>query len=121
VDTKSLRSRFTGLLTCGAAVAAFVCLRFSHSVLQGMLGTRAGVDAALPRLALFALTLTGSGFLVAILLVCIAAVVASETILKTEESRLLVQGAVLLFLVILLAVSVAGFFISFYIPDVRID
>jgi len=86
-----------------------------------MLGTRAGVDAALPRLALFALTLTGSGFLVAILLVCIAAVVASETILKTEESRLLVQGAVLLFLVILLAVSVAGFFISFYIPDVRID
>ena len=59
MDTKSLRSRFTGLLTCGAAVAAFVCLRFSHSVLQGMLGTRAGVDAALPRLALFALTLTG--------------------------------------------------------------
>jgi len=118
---ESIRSKFTGLLTCGAAVTAFVCLRFSHSVLQRMLGTRGGVDVDLPRLAVFALRLTGAGSLAAILLICIAAVVVSEVTLKTEASRLLVQGAVLLLLVILLVVSVAGFFISFYIPDVRID
>jgi hypothetical protein len=54
-------------------------------------------------------------------LLCIAAVVVSEATLEREEIRLLVQGAVLLLLVILLAVCLAGFFISFYIPDVSID
>jgi hypothetical protein len=121
VDTKSLRSKFTGLLTCSAAVAAFVCLRFSHSVLQGMLGTLGGVDADLPRLAVFALKLAGPGILAGIVAICLGAVVASEATLESEAKRLLVQVAVLLLLVILLAVSVAGFLISFHIPDVRID
>lgn len=120
MDIKSRRSILTGLVTCGAAVAAFICLRFSHSVLLGMLGAHADVDADLPRLAVFALNFTGPRNLAAVLLICIAAVVVSEAALKTEASRLLVQGAVLLLLVVLLAVSVAGFFISFHIPDVHI-
>lgn len=121
VDTKSLRSRFTGLLTCGAVVGAFVCVRFANSVLQRMLGEFGGDHANLPRLAAHALTLTGPWLLGSIVLVCVVAVVVSEATIEAEANRLLVQGAVLLLLVILLAFSVAGFFISFYIPDVRID
>ena len=121
MDTKSLRTKLGGLLTCGAAVLAFICLRFAASVLQGMLGIAVGEHADLPRLAGFALTVTGPWVLIPLVLVCIAAVVVSEATLEREEIRLLVQGAVLLLLVILLAVCLAGFFISFYIPDVRID
>lgn len=118
---KSLRTKLTGLATCGAAVFAFICLRFAASVLQGMLGVAAGEYADLPRLAAFALTLTGPWVLGTFVLLCIAAVVVSEAVLEREEIRLLVQGGVLLLLVVLLAVCLAGFFISFYIPDVRID
>jgi len=118
---ESIRSKFTGLLTCGAAVAAIVCLRFSDSVLQGMLGVYGVDESDLPRLAALALTLTGPRLLGSMLLVCIAVVVVSEATIEREANRLLVQGAVLLLLVLVLAISLAGFFVSFHIPDVRID
>lgn len=121
MDAKRLATKLSGLLTCGAAVLAFLCLRFAASVLQGMLGIAVGEHADLPRLAAFALTVTGPWVLIPTLLVGVAAVVASEATLEREASRLLVQAAVLLLLVILLAVCLAGFFISFYIPEVRID
>jgi hypothetical protein len=121
VDTRSLRTKLTGLATCAAAVLAFICLRFAASVLRGMLGIAVGEHADLPRLAAFSLTVTGTWVLGPFVLLCIAAVIVSEAALDREEIRLLVQGAVLLLLVILLAVCLAGFFISFYIPDVSID
>jgi hypothetical protein len=120
VNTKNLRTKLTGLATFGAAVLAFMCLRFAASVLREMLGVAVGEYADLPRLAGFALTLTGPWVLGPFALLCIAAVVVSEAALEREELRLLVQGGVLLLLVILLAVCLAGFFISFYIPDVYI-
>jgi hypothetical protein len=121
VDSKGLRTKLSGLVTCGAAILALICLRFAASVLHGMLGIAVGESADLPRLAVIALSVTGRWVVIPAVLVCVAAVGASEAILERETHRLLVQGAVLLFLVILMAVCLAGFFISFYIPDVRID
>jgi hypothetical protein len=121
VDTKSLCTKLTGLATCAAAVLAFICLRFAASVLHRMLGFAVGEYADLPRLAAFALSLTGPWLLGPFVLLCIAAVGVSEATLDRVEFRLLVQGGVLLLLVILLAICLAGFFISFYIPDVHID
>jgi hypothetical protein len=121
VTFKRVRSKLTGLLTCGAAITAFVCLRFAASVLLEMLERTAGEYAELPRLAAFALTLTCPWILVPLLLLCVVAVVVSEATLESEANRLLVQAAVLLLLVVLLAMALAGFFIPFYIPDVRIE
>ena len=77
--------------------------------------------ADLPRPAVFALALTQASILIPVLLLCIAAVVFSELTIRTEGHRFLVQTAILLCFVALLAVSVWGFFIPFYIPDVHID
>ena len=118
METKSIRTRITGLLTCGAAVAAFVSLRFSSVVVQRMLGD---AGAALPRPAVIAMAITRPSILVPILVVCFVAVAASEVTLKTEASRLLVQATILLLLVLLLAVVLSGFFISFHIPEVHIQ
>jgi len=113
-----IRSRITGLLTCGAAVTAFVSLRFSASVAQRMLGD---AGAALPRPAVLALSITRPAVLVPILVFCVAMIAVSEVNVKTEANRLLVQTVILLALVLLLAVVLAGFFISFHIPDVHIE
>lgn len=113
-----VRSRITGVLTCGATVLAFVSLRFSSAVAQRMLG-HAGSD--LPRPAVLALSLTAPSILIPFVLICTGAVAVCEFNAKTESTRLLVQGAVLLLVVVLLATALVGFFISYYIPDVHID
>jgi hypothetical protein len=113
-----VRSRITGLLTCGASVLAFFSLRFSESIVLRMLGD---LGSDIPRLAVVALSLTGNRFLIPFLLVCIGAIVVSEVTVRTGSTRLLVQMAVLLLVVALLALALVGFFISFYIPDVHID
>lgn len=113
------RSRITALLTCAAAIASFVSLRFARSVFQGLLGRSGTAD--LPRPTVFVLGITHPAFLLFFLLICLAVVVAAEAAVKSEATRLLVQVAVLLLLVSLLAVvALPGFLIPFYIPDVRI-
>ena len=111
------RSRITGLLTCGAALATVGSLRFSASVVRRML-EHAGSD--LPRPAVLAVAITRPAVLVPVVLVSLAVVAASEINLKAEGSRLSVQVLVLLLLVFLLAACLVGFFISFDIPDVHI-
>jgi hypothetical protein len=105
-------------LVCGAAVAAFVALRFSASVFHRMVG-HAGSD--LPRPAILALAMTRSWVLIPLVLLCIALVGTWEIKVGRESHRLLVHVAVLFLLVLFLAVSMWGFFVSFYIPDVQID
>ncbi len=113
------RSRITALLTCVAAVFAVISLRFARSVLLQML-ERSAAGAALSKLTAFALGVTRPAFLLSFLLVCLAAVAVAEATVKTEASRLLVQAAILLVLVPLLAVALTGFLISFHIPNVSI-
>lgn len=112
------RSRITALLTFAAAIASFVSLRFARSAFQGMLGRIGAAD--LPRPSVFALGVTHPAFLLSFLLICLGAVVAAEAAVKSEATRLLVQVAVLLLLISLLAVALPGFLIAFHIPDVRI-
>ena len=86
---------------------------------MGML-ERGNTDLALSRLTVFALGVTRPAFLIAFLLVCIAAVALSEATVKTEGVRLLNQAAILLVLVLLLAVALSGFLIPFHVPRVTI-
>ena len=116
----SFRSRVTGFLTCVAAVVAVVSLRFGRSVFLGILERSNTPDNALSNLAAFALGATRPAILLLFLLFCLAVVAVAEATVKAEVSRLLVQAAILLLLVSLLAVALSGFLISFHIPDVRI-
>lgn len=121
MNLMSSRSRMTGLLTWAAVIASFISLRFARSVLEGMLVRSGTTDAAaLSRPTIIALGLTRPAFLLSILLLCLAVVAIVEATVKTETSRLLVQIAVLSIVVGLFVVVLSGFFISFYIPDVRI-
>lgn len=113
-------SAVTAVLVCGAAAAGFASLRFARSVMVTMLERGGLEDAALSRLATFALLITRTPILAAVLIVGIAAVVTSEIAAGSEGSRLLVQLVVLLLLVLLLSTVVTGLFIPFHIPDVRI-
>ena len=115
-----VRSRIAGLLTCGAALGTYVSLCFARSVVVGMLDRGGMGDSALSGLAVFALAITRPAILVPVLLACVAAIVASELTVKTDGARLLVQVAVLLLLVLLLAVALPGLFIPFHIPEVHI-
>jgi hypothetical protein len=114
------RSRITGLLTCVTAVVAVVSLRFGRMIFLSMLQRVSGPEPALSRLTTFALWMTHPAVLLPVVLVCFAAVVTSEAIAKTESTRLLIQCAILQILVLLLAVALTGFLISFHIPDVTI-
>lgn len=114
------RTRITGLLTCATAVVAVVSLRFGRAVFLGMLERTNQAEPALSRLTVFALGITKPALLLALLLVCVAAVVLTEAIVKTEPGRLLAQAAILQILVLVLAVALSGFLISFQIPDVTI-
>jgi hypothetical protein len=116
----SFRSRITGLLTCVTAVVAVVSLRFGRTVFLSMLQRAGGRDPALSSLTTFALWMTHPAVLLPVLLVCFAAVVTSEAIVRTEATRLLIQSAILQVLVLLLAVALMGFLVSFHIPDVTI-
>ena len=114
------RSRITGLLVCGAVVVGFVSLRFARSVLVALL-ERSGIEnAALPRPTVFAQTITTPALLAPVLLACIVAVAVSMLTARTEGTRLLVQVAALLLLVLLLAIALAGLLMPFHIPDVRL-
>jgi ABC-type amino acid transport system permease subunit len=111
------RSRITGLLTCGAALATVGSLRFSATVAQRLL---ADAGSALPRPTFLALAVTRPAVFVPMIMACVIVVAASEINLKTEANRLSVHVVVLLLLVVLLAACLVGFFISFHIPDVHI-
>jgi hypothetical protein len=115
------RSRVTGLLTCVAAVVAAVSLRFARSAFVGIVDRGFGADAVLSRLTTFALGVTRPAILLPLLLLCVAIVVAAEVTAKSEAVRLLVQVLVLLILVSLLAIVLAGFLITFHIPEVTIS
>lgn len=119
--TMSFRSRITGLLTCATAVVAIVSLRFGRLIFLGMLERSNSADAALSRLTVFALGITSPAFLLPLLLVCVVVVGVTESMVKTEASRLLVQVAILQVLVLILAVALSGFLIAFHIPDVTIQ
>lgn len=114
------RSGITGLLVCGAIVAGFVSLRFARSVLVAMLQRSGMEDAALPRLTVFVQAITHAAILAPVLLACFVAVAATMLTATTEGARLLVQVAVLLLLVLLLAVALTGMLMPFHIPDVRL-
>lgn len=113
------RSRITGFLTCITAVVAVLSLRFGRSVFLGLLERNNG-DVALSRLSLLAVRITEPVILLLFLAICVAAVAVTEAVVKTEASRLLVQAAILQLLVLVLAVALSGFLISFHIPEVTI-
>jgi hypothetical protein len=117
----SFRSRITGLMTCVTAVVAVISLRFGRGVFLGMLERSNSGEPALSRITLAALTITNPAFLLLFLVVCVGAVVVSEVKVKTEAGRLLAQAAVLQAFVLLLAIALSGFLISFDIPDVTIQ
>lgn len=116
----SFRTRITGLMTCVTAVVAVVALRFGRGVFLGMLERSNNGEPALSRITVVALTITHPAFLLLLLALCVAAVSVTELKVKTEAGRLLAQAAILQTFVLLLAVALSGFLISFHIPDVTI-
>jgi hypothetical protein len=113
-------SRITALLAGGAALLGFASLRFARSVLVDMLARSGPQGAEASQLTVFALAITGPAAFVAALVVCLSAIVTAEIVVKDRESRLLVHVAVLLLLVLLLSIALAGLFMPFHVPDIRI-
>ena len=76
------------------------------------------IDQARPTVV--ALVATRPVFLVSLILAAFAVAVLTEVFVKACENRMAIHAIALLIQVVLLAAVLWGFFLSFYIPAVRI-